>query len=86
MDPSRMYNIQSVAQKELNNRAFSVGIGKVVGGSSAVNGMVFQRGAAEEYDIWGKLGGGNSTWNWDGILPYFKKVSFALFGILWKSC
>ncbi|KAI5807816.1 hypothetical protein DFH27DRAFT_510405 [Peziza echinospora] len=73
MDPSRMYNINSVAQKELNNRAFSVGIGKVVGGSSAVNGMVFQRGAAEEYDIWGQLGGGNSTWNWDGILPYFKK-------------
>ena len=74
MDPSRMYNINSVPQTELNNRRFSVGIGKCVGGSSAVNGMVFHRGTAEEYDIWAALGGGNSTWNWKGILPYFRKV------------
>ena len=69
----RVFNLTSVPQSELNDRAFWVGIGKVVGGSSNVNGQVFIRGTKEEYDIWKKLGGARSTWDWKGLLPYFKK-------------
>lgn len=74
MSPVRMYNITSAASAGLNNRRFSVGLGHCVGGSSAVNGMVFLRGTAEEYDMWGALGNkADTTWNWKGLLPYFKK-------------
>ncbi|RAL68749.1 hypothetical protein DID88_007444 [Monilinia fructigena] len=42
----------------------------VIGGSSAINGMVFMRGNVAEYDHWEELG--NLGWNWDGLFPYFK--------------
>jgi choline dehydrogenase-like flavoprotein len=68
-----MYNITSAPSPALGNRKFSVDIGCIVGGSSAVNGMIFQRGNAKDYDIWGELASPNNTWSWDSILPYFKK-------------
>jgi|SRR5688572_7713425 choline dehydrogenase len=75
MNANRMYSINSTPQAGLNNRVISVGIGRVVGGSSAVNGMVVQRGTAEEYDLWGALSGGQPTsWNWKGLLPSFRRV------------
>ncbi|MBM3925119.1 MAG: mycofactocin system GMC family oxidoreductase MftG [SAR202 cluster bacterium] len=46
--------------------------GKVVGGSSSVNGMVFIRGVPEDYDYWAKLG--NSEWSYTKVLPYFRKL------------
>lgn len=58
----------------MNNRTQDVRIGCCVGGSSAINGMVMVRGTASEYNGWAELGGPNSTWDWDGVLPYFKKV------------
>lgn len=73
INSSRVFNLTSVPQSALNNRAFWVGIGKVVGGGSNVNGQVFLRGTKEEYDIWKQLGGASSTWDWNGMLPYFKK-------------
>ncbi len=50
-------------------------IGCIVGGSSAVNGKIFQRGISKDYDIWGELGGDGvkSTWSWSDLLPYFKR-------------
>ena len=70
-------------QPGLNGRMFDVLIGNTLGGSSAINGMMFQRGTAQEYDIWGLLAGRNSTWNWNGLLPYFIRVSSAVsFGVL----
>jgi choline dehydrogenase-like flavoprotein len=60
----------------MNSREQKVLIGCCVGGSSAVNGMVFVRGTKPEYDGWAELGGSDSTWNWDGVLPYFKKASY----------
>ncbi|KAK5653302.1 hypothetical protein OQA88_8993 [Cercophora sp. LCS_1] len=68
-----LYSITSAPSPELGNRTFSVDIGCVVGGSSAVNGMIFQRGTAADYDIWGELAPLNNTWSWENILPYFKK-------------
>ena len=70
----RTYDITSVPQPGLNNRTQAVIVGNVVGGCSAINGMAFMRGTSEEYDGWAELGGPNSTWNWKGVLPYFKKV------------
>lgn len=75
-DPARMYNITSQPNPELNDRSFPVGIGKGVGGSTLVFGQVYLRGTSDEYAGWATLTGNpDSTWNWDGLLPYFKKVS-----------
>jgi len=46
--------------------------GKVVGGSSAINGQVFLRGVPEDYDHWAALG--NDEWTFQKVLPYFKKA------------
>jgi choline dehydrogenase len=55
----------------LNNQANYWPRGKVVGGSSSINAMVYIRGQAEDYDHWKSLG--NVGWGWDDVLPYFKK-------------
>ena len=55
----------------LNNQANYWPRGKVVGGSSSINAMVYIRGQAEDYNHWQTLG--NSGWGWDDVLPYFKK-------------
>ncbi|KAF4912747.1 Dehydrogenase xptC [Colletotrichum viniferum] len=73
-DPGIQYNITSVPQPEMNNRTQFVWIGCCVGGSSAINGMVMVRGTKIEYDGWAELGGPDSTWDWHGVLPYFKKA------------
>ena len=71
--PAHQFNFSSIPQPELNNRSVSVVVGKVVGGSSAINGMQAFRGTKVEYDLWAKVGGNGSSWNWDGLLPYFKR-------------
>jgi choline dehydrogenase-like flavoprotein len=65
------FNMTGIPQPEINNQVWSYGLGAVVGGSSAVNGMVFDRGAKVDYDVWEELG--NPGWGWDDLLPYFKK-------------
>lgn len=75
---SKTFGYESLPIPGLNNRRASVAVGKIVGGSSAVNGMFFDRGSRHCYDDWAKVGSpefDNSTekWDWDGIFPYFKK-------------
>jgi choline dehydrogenase-like flavoprotein len=63
----------------MNNKTALVVAGQVVGGSSVVNGMFFDRGSRFDYDSWTEAGGkefesSGIKWNWEGIFPYFKKV------------
>jgi choline dehydrogenase-like flavoprotein len=83
IDPLFMFTgMNSVPQAGLNNRSFTVTVGKVVGGSSAINAQMFDRGSASDYDAWGAVNRAQTTayddagWNWKGLLPYFKKVDF----------
>ena len=59
-------------QKGLNNRRGYQPRGKALGGSSAINAMIYIRGQKEDYDNWAKEG--NSGWSWDEVLPFFKKA------------
>jgi len=55
----------------LNGRALSYPRGKVLGGCSSINGMIYMRGQARDYDQWRQLG--NAGWGWEDVLPYFRK-------------
>ena len=44
--------------------------GKVVGGCTAINSLIFDRGSKEEYDAWAEIG--NDGWDWAGLLPSFR--------------
>ena len=55
----------------LNGRALRYPRGKTLGGSSSINGMIYMRGQARNYDEWAHLSGDNA-WTWDNTLPYFK--------------
>ncbi|MFQ5785075.1 MAG: GMC family oxidoreductase [Alphaproteobacteria bacterium] len=59
------------AEPGLNGRALAYPRGKVLGGCSAINGMIYMRGQARDYDHWRQLG--NVGWAWDDVLPYFLK-------------
>ncbi|MEM9369994.1 MAG: choline dehydrogenase [Pseudomonadota bacterium] len=58
-------------EKELNGRRIHWPRGKVLGGSSSINGLVYIRGQREDYDHWRQLG--NIGWGWEDVLPYFKR-------------
>ncbi|RJF78887.1 GMC family oxidoreductase [Rhodopseudomonas palustris] len=55
----------------LNGRALDYPRGKVLGGCSSINGMIYMRGQAADYDGWRQMG--NAGWGWDDVLPYFIK-------------
>ena len=55
----------------LNGRSLRYPRGKVLGGSSSINGMIYMRGQARDYDHWGALG--NPGWSWNECLPHFMK-------------
>ena len=64
--------LPSTPQAALNGRTFNVPAGKVVGGGSVVNAMVFLRPGKEELRDWETLGA--EGWDWDSLLEYYKKV------------
>ena len=56
----------------LNGRSIDWPRGKVLGGSSSLNGLLYVRGQPEDYDRWAQMG--NSGWAWDDVLPLFKRA------------
>jgi choline dehydrogenase len=56
----------------LNGRSIIYARGKVLGGCSSINAMVYMRGQKRDYDEWAALTG-DSNWNWDSVLPVFRK-------------
>lgn len=71
---SKKYNwgFESVPEPHLNNRRMNCPRGKVLGGTSSINGMVYVRGHAHDYDEWESCGA--AGWNYQSCLPYFKKL------------
>jgi choline dehydrogenase-like flavoprotein len=65
------WGYQTVPQKALNGRLGYQPRGKVLGGSSSVNAMIYIRGNPWDYDHWASLG--NPGWSWTEVLPYFKR-------------
>ncbi|WP_333846349.1 GMC family oxidoreductase [Limnohabitans sp.] len=55
----------------LNGRSLRYPRGKVLGGCSSINGMIYMRGQARDYDQWANITG-DDRWRWDNALPYFK--------------
>ena len=68
--PTLTWGFTAEPDPGVNNRAILYPRGKVLGGSSSINGMVYVRGQPEDFDHWGQLG--NRGWSWDDVLPYFK--------------
>ena len=63
----------------LNGRSLGYARGKVLGGCSSINAMVYMRGQKSDYDHWAALG--NRGWSWNDVLPYFKKAERHFGGI-----
>lgn len=72
--PTSKYNwwYYTEPQKHLNNREVQQPRGRVLGGSSSINGMTWLRGHPLDYDRWQQEGA--EGWDWAGCLPYFKKI------------
>jgi choline dehydrogenase-like flavoprotein len=63
---------KTTAQNGLNGRSLNYPRGKVMGGCSSINGMIYMRGQSNDYDQWRQMG--NEGWSWDDVLPYFKNM------------
>ena len=62
---------QTAPEPELGNRSIAQPRGKVLGGSSSINGLLYIRGQRQDFDHWRQLG--NVGWSFEDVLPYFKK-------------
>ncbi|WP_205853230.1 GMC family oxidoreductase [Zhengella mangrovi] len=70
-DPRHNWLLASSPQPDLDNRKVSIPRGKVLGGSSAINGMIYIRGHREDYDAWAR--NGCTGWDYESVLPYFRR-------------
>ncbi len=69
VNPNVNWMFDSEPEKELNNRIMYQPRGKVLGGTSSINGMIYMRGNHADYDDWRQRG--CTGWDWDSVLPYF---------------
>jgi len=72
------WDYQTVPQPGTDNAVHRWPRGKVLGGSSGINGMMHVRGDRSSYDAWERAGA--TGWNYDSLLPYFKRSERAVFG------
>lgn len=66
------WRFETVPQKHLNGRRIYIPQGKGIGGSSSINGMIYTRGSAADYDAWAQMG--CTGWGFADVLPHFKEV------------
>jgi choline dehydrogenase-like flavoprotein len=72
VNPQVNWKFETEPQPQLANRRLYLPRGKTLGGSSSINGMVYMRGSHGDYDEWRQRG--CEGWDWDSVLPFFKKA------------
>ncbi|HET9615900.1 MAG TPA: GMC family oxidoreductase N-terminal domain-containing protein, partial [Pseudolabrys sp.] len=70
-NPRADWMFKTEPEPGLNGRSLNYPRGKVVGGSSAINGMIYMLGQSADYDNWRQLG--LPGWSWDDVRPFFRK-------------
>jgi len=70
-NPRSDWQYKTQADPGIAGRSIPWPRGRVLGGSSSINGLLYVRGQAEDYNGWAQMG--CTGWGWDGVLPYFKK-------------
>ncbi len=70
-NPRTDWRLKTEPVAGLNGRALDYPRGRVLGGCSSINGMIYMRGQARDYDRWRQMG--NPGWGWADVLPYFKR-------------
>ena len=71
-NPAANWLYSAEPEASTNGRRIPVPRGKLLGGSSAINGNAFVRGQAQDFDTWAQLG--NQGWSYDDVLPFFKRM------------
>jgi len=71
LNPSVNWMYQSEPSAGTNGRTIPTPRGKVIGGSSSINGLIFNRGQNLDFDVWAQKG--NRGWSYDDVLPYFRR-------------
>lgn len=70
-NPRVDWGFKTAEEPGLNGRSLNYPRGRVLGGCSSINGMIYMRGQAQDYDLWRQHG--NPGWAWADVLPYFMK-------------
>jgi choline dehydrogenase len=70
-NPKVAWYFETEPVPEMHNRRISWPRGKVLGGSSSINGLIYIRGQRQDFDLWRQMG--NAGWSYDDVLPYFRK-------------
>ncbi|WP_462381771.1 GMC family oxidoreductase [Pseudomonas sp. Marseille-QA0892] len=71
-NPRTDWCFKTEAEAGLGGRSIGYPRGRVLGGSSSINGMIYMRGQARDYDLWAEQG--NAGWGWKDMLPLFKRM------------
>src|SRR5215470_2666456 len=71
-NPAANWLYSAEPEANTNGRRLPVPRGKLLGGSSSINGMAFVRGQAQDFDTWAQMG--NRGWGYEEVLPYFKRM------------
>ncbi len=71
-NPGIIWNYQTEADPETGGRRHAMPRGRVLGGSSSINAMLYVRGQPQDYEQWRQMG--CTGWGWDDVLPYFRKA------------